>query len=136
VLAMLYQCVGVNVGSKTINMVGGGGINSPHPPISRYRNLLRMGAPDSPVRHRCANGRLQRLVLTASRWAYGTPNREQSLSDAHRTVRCAVWCATKIQLANPALSSFCAQGKDLPRANLTHLTECAPDSPVPQSQKP
>jgi hypothetical protein len=24
VLAMLYQCVGVNVGSKTINMVGGG----------------------------------------------------------------------------------------------------------------
>jgi hypothetical protein len=37
-LEMLYQCVGVNVGNKTINMVGGGGINSPHPPTSRYRN--------------------------------------------------------------------------------------------------
>jgi hypothetical protein len=36
VLAMLYQCVGVNVGSKTMNMVGGGGINSPHPPTSCY----------------------------------------------------------------------------------------------------
>jgi hypothetical protein len=33
-----------------------------------------MGAPDSPVRHRCANGRLQRLVLTASRWADDTPD--------------------------------------------------------------
>jgi hypothetical protein len=31
VLAMIYQSVGVNVGSKTLNMVGGGGINSPHP---------------------------------------------------------------------------------------------------------
>jgi hypothetical protein len=37
VLAMLYQCAGINVGSKTLNMVGGGGINSPHPPSSHYR---------------------------------------------------------------------------------------------------
>jgi hypothetical protein len=37
VLAMFYQSVGVNVGSKTLNMVGGGGINSPHPPTSRYQ---------------------------------------------------------------------------------------------------
>jgi hypothetical protein len=31
------------VGSKTINMVGGGGINSPHPPTSRYQNLAAHG---------------------------------------------------------------------------------------------
>jgi hypothetical protein len=31
---------------------------------------------------RCANDRLQRLVLTASRWADGTPDSEQSLSGA------------------------------------------------------
>jgi hypothetical protein len=73
-----------------------------------------MGAPDSPVRHWCANGRLQRLVLTASRWADGTPDSEQSLSGAHWTV---VRCATKIQLSNPALSGFC-EGETLPRANL------------------
>jgi hypothetical protein len=40
---MLYQYVGVNVGSKTINMVGGGGINSPHPPTSRYTNSVAHG---------------------------------------------------------------------------------------------
>jgi hypothetical protein len=55
VVEMLNQCVGVNVGSKTINMVGGGGINSPHP-LAVTRTWLRMGAPDSPVHHRCANG--------------------------------------------------------------------------------
>jgi hypothetical protein len=49
---MLYQSVGVNVDNKTMNMVGGGGINSPNPPTSRSRNLQRMGAPDSPVRQR------------------------------------------------------------------------------------
>jgi hypothetical protein len=41
-----------------------------------------MGAPDSPVRHRCTNGRLQRLILTASHWADGTPDSEQPLSGA------------------------------------------------------
>jgi hypothetical protein len=81
---MLYQYAGINVGSKTLNMVGGGGINSPHPPTSRCKPL-RMGAPDSPVRHRCANGRFQRLVLTASRWADGTPD-----SLVHCPVRCPV----------------------------------------------
>jgi hypothetical protein len=59
---MLYQSVGVNVGSKTMNMVGGGGINSPHPPTSRYYKVAahgrtgQSGAP--PVR--------QRLTPTAS----------------------------------------------------------------------
>jgi len=70
---MLYQCAGINVGSKTLNIVGGGGINSPHPPTSRYQHssvhgrTRQSGAPT--VLHWCANSRLQRLVLTASRWA-------------------------------------------------------------------
>jgi hypothetical protein len=68
----------VNVGSKTFNMVGGGGINSHHPPTSRYQPLLRMDAPDSPMPHRCANGHFQRLVLTASRWAVGPVHTGQS----------------------------------------------------------
>jgi hypothetical protein len=79
------------VGSKTINMVGGEGINSPHPPTSHYQNsdahrrTRQSGAPT--VCHQCANGHLQRLVLTASRWEDGTPDSEQSLSGAHRTIR-------------------------------------------------
>jgi hypothetical protein len=63
-----------------------------------------MSALDSPVRHRCANGHLQRLVLTASHWADGTLDSEQSLSGAHRTV----WCATIIHFLNYALSGFYA----------------------------
>jgi hypothetical protein len=62
VLVLLYQCAGINVGSKTLNMVGGRGINSPHPPTSRYQQCSahgrtgQSGAP--PVR--------QRSTLTAS----------------------------------------------------------------------
>jgi hypothetical protein len=143
---MLYQSVGVNMGSKTINMVGGGGINIPRPPTSRYQNSSahgRTGQSGVPtVCHRCANGRLQRLVLTASHWADGTPDSEQSLSSAHRTVRCAVRCATKIQLVNCSLSGFCAQGTLFPGPGWPHwqrvhrTVPCTPDSPVPQSQKP
>jgi hypothetical protein len=68
--------------SKTLNMVGGGGINSPHPPTSRYQHSSAHGSGAPPVRQRCANSRLQWLVLTASRWADGTPDSEQSLSGA------------------------------------------------------
>jgi hypothetical protein len=56
VLAMLFQCAGINVGTKTLNMVGGGGINSPHPPTSRCKQCSthgrtgQSGAP--PVRQR------------------------------------------------------------------------------------
>jgi hypothetical protein len=120
VLAMLYQCVGVNVGSKTMNMVGGGGINSPHPPTSHYQNSAthgRTGQTGAPtVRHRCANGHLQRLVLTASRWADGTPDSEQSLSGAHLTVRCAGY-----NLSTELHALGFLEGKGLPRANLAPL---------------
>jgi hypothetical protein len=60
-------------------------------------------------------------VLTARRWADGTSDSEQSLSGAHRivrcTVRCAVQCATKIPLGNLVLSGFCV-GKPFPWASL------------------
>jgi hypothetical protein len=65
------------VGSKTLNEVGGRGINSPTHQTSRYLAVLCMGALDSPVRHRCANGWLQWLVLTASSWADGASDSEQ-----------------------------------------------------------
>jgi hypothetical protein len=79
-----------------------------------------MGAPDSPVRHRCANGWLQWLVLTASRWADGTPDSEQTLSGAHRTVRCTVRCASKIHFWNWRSRVFCS-GKAFPWASLAPL---------------
>jgi hypothetical protein len=93
---MLYQCVVFNVGSKTLNEVGGGGINSPTHQTSCYPAVQCMGTPDNLVRHRCANGQLQRLVLTASRWADGAPDSEQYMSGV----------AAKIHFLNSLLSGF------------------------------
>jgi hypothetical protein len=107
-------------------MVGGRGINSPHPPTSRYQPWLHMGAPDSPMRHRCATGYFQRLVLTASHWAVSTPDNEQALSGAHRTV----WCADYNSIIQLDALGFLRRGIGLPRARLAPLTEGAPDSPV------
>jgi hypothetical protein len=84
-----------------------------------------MGTLDSLVRHQCANSHFQRLVLTASRWTYGTPDSEQSLSGV----------PAKNLILNSLLSGFCG-GEALPRARLAPLSEGAPDSPVPLRQKP
>jgi hypothetical protein len=87
-----------------MNMVGGGGINSPHPPTSRYRHFTahgRTGQSGAPtVRHRCANGRFQQLVLTVSRWTHGTPD-----SPVHCPVR------HYNSLLKQARSGFAARGE-------------------------
>jgi hypothetical protein len=110
--------MGVNVGSKTFNMVSGGGINSPHPPTSRYQPFMRMGAPGSLMRHRCAKGHFQRLVLTASRWADGTLDSSV--------------CRLKFQFLTRC-SRVSARGEGISRARLGPLSG-APDSPVHTGQ--
>jgi hypothetical protein len=125
---MLYQCAGINVGSKTLNMVGGGGINSPHPPTSCYQHSSAHGRTGAPtVRHRCANGRLQRLVLTASCWADGTLDSEQSLSGA-------LSGAPLKFISETGALGFSARGKPSPGPAWPHLAEGAPDSPVRTGQ--
>jgi hypothetical protein len=92
-----------------------------------------MGAPDSPVRHRCANGRLQRLVLTASRWADDTPDSEQSLSGALS----GVLSGAPLKFHSGTLHSrVSAWGNPSLGPAWPHLVEGAPDSLVPQGQKP
>jgi hypothetical protein len=121
----------INVGSKTLNEVGGGGINSPTHQTSRYQAALHMGAQDSPVRYRCANGRLERLVLTSSCWADGAPDSEQYMSGV----------AAKIHFLNSLLSVFhggrgAAPGACWPHCQGAHRTVwCTLDSPVPLRQK-
>jgi hypothetical protein len=86
-----------------------------------------MGAPDSPVRHRCANGRLQWLVLTASRWADGTPDSEQSLSGA--------LSGAPLKFHSGTLRSRVSTwGNPSPGPAWPHLAEGAPDSPVHTGQ--
>jgi hypothetical protein len=74
----------------------------------------------------------QRLVLTASRWAVGTPNSEQSLSCAHHTV----WCAGYNSISELIALVFLRGGIGLPQAKLAPLIEGTPDNPVPLGQKP
>jgi hypothetical protein len=86
-----------------------------------------MGAPDSPVRHQYANGRLQQLVLTASRWADGTPDSEQSLSGALSDAPLKFHSGT-------LRSRVSAWGNPSPGPAWPHLAESAPDSPVHTGQ--
>jgi hypothetical protein len=120
----------INVGSKTLNMVGGGGINSPTHQTSHYQGFLRMGAPDSPVRHQCANGRLQRLILTSSFWADGTPDSEQFLSGAHGQSG----VAAKIQLHNSLLSGFSRGRGSAPGPDWPTVRERTGQSSAPKTE--
>jgi hypothetical protein len=71
------------VGNKTINMVGGGGINSPHPPTSRYTNSAahgRTGQSGAPtVDSKDSNGRYTNSAAHG-RWADGTLDSENHCS--------------------------------------------------------
>jgi hypothetical protein len=134
---MFYQCAGIIVDSKTLNMVGVGGINSPHSPTSRYQHCSAYGRTGQsgvpPVRHRCANGRLQWLVLTASHWADGTPDSEQSLS-VH-TGRSGALSGAPLKFISKTLRSRVSTwGNPSPGPAWPHLTEGAPDSPVHTGQ--
>jgi hypothetical protein len=76
-----------------------------------------MGAPDSPVRHRCANDRLQWLVLTAShgQMAHQTVNNHCPV----RTRQSGALSGVPLKFNSQTLRSrVSARDKDLPRANL------------------
>jgi hypothetical protein len=82
---------------------------------------------------RCANGRLQRLGLTASRWPGGTPDSEQSLSGALS----GAMSGAPLKFHSGTLRSrVFAWGNPSPGLAWPHLAEGASDSSVPQSQKP
>jgi hypothetical protein len=79
------------------------------------------------VRHRCANGRFQRLVLTGSRWTNGTPDNEQSLSGA-------LSGAPLKFLSETGALEFSVGENTSPGPSWPHLAEGAPDSPVHTGQ--
>jgi hypothetical protein len=81
------------LGLPHTEVAGWGGIYSHQPNCSRWRRLLAMGAPDSPVRHRTVSGAPAtspgRWILTVGAsvfWATGqsggAPDRHCSLSGA------------------------------------------------------
>jgi hypothetical protein len=72
-------------GLPHFEVAGWGGIYSHQPNCSRWKRLLAMGAPDSPVRHRTVSGAPPRhLVVRAWSWSIVGG----FVLMWHRTVRC------------------------------------------------
>jgi hypothetical protein len=55
-LDMSTILIGMLLGLPHLEVAGWGGIYSHQPNCSRWRRLLAMGTPDSPVRHRTVSG--------------------------------------------------------------------------------
>jgi hypothetical protein len=73
------------LGLPHLEVVGWGGIYCNQPNCSRWRRLLAMGAPDSPVRHRTVSGAPPRHPVVRA-WSWSTVGGFVLMR--HRTVRC------------------------------------------------
>jgi hypothetical protein len=118
-------------GSKALIMAGGGGMNTPPTKTSRYYRLLRMGAPDSPMRQRCANcahptasSDSQPLLWCWTRQWIVTV---RCLAKIQASKQCALRILRVAEAATRALSS------PLPREHRT--VQCTHHSPVPLCQQ-
>jgi hypothetical protein len=73
------------LGLPHLEVAGWGGIYSHQPNCSRWRRLLAMGAPDSPVRHRTVSSEPPRHLVVRA-WSWSTVG--GSVLMWHRTVQC------------------------------------------------
>jgi hypothetical protein len=73
------------LGLPHLEVAGCGGIYSHQPNCSRWRRLLTMGAPNSPVRHRTVSGGPPRHLVVRA-WSWSTVGGFVLMW--HRTVRC------------------------------------------------
>jgi hypothetical protein len=71
--------------TPTLEVASWGGIYSHQPNCSRWRRLLAMGAPDSPVRHRTVSGAPPRHPIVRV-WSWSTVRGFVLMR--HRTIRC------------------------------------------------
>jgi hypothetical protein len=77
--------LGMLFGLPHLEVAGWGGIYSHQPNYSRWRRLLAMGAPDSPVRHRTVSGAPPRHLVVRA-WSWSTVGGFVLMW--HRTIRC------------------------------------------------
>jgi hypothetical protein len=121
-LCMSTIWLGMLLGLPHFEVAGWGSIYSHQPNCSRWRRLLAMGAPDSPVRHRTVSG-APHLVVRA--WSWSTVGGFVLMR--HRTVRCPS------NLLLWLLSCYCAAMFTRQSRPLCADSRCsagAPDSPV------
>jgi hypothetical protein len=111
-----------------LEVAGWGGIYSHQPNCSRWRSLLAMGAPDSPVRHRTVSSAPPRHPVVRA-WSWSTI--EGFVLMWHRTVRCpsdqllwllphSLFCTVHCQSRPLRADSRCSAGaRDSPVAHQT-----------------
>jgi hypothetical protein len=83
--------LGMLLGLPHLEVAGWGGIYSHQPNCSRWRRLLAMGIPDSPVRHRTVSGASPRHPVVRV-WSWSTIGGFVLMR--HRTV----WCPSDLLL--------------------------------------
>jgi hypothetical protein len=136
--------LGMLLGLPPLEVVGWGGIYSHQPNCSRWRWLLAMGSPDSPVRHRTVSGASPRHPPVRA-WSWSTVGGFVLMR--HRTVRChtgqssapLIFCSDFCRMYCSALITVrvdrCVQIVVAPLAHrivrwCTGQSGGAPDSPV------
>jgi hypothetical protein len=116
--------LGMLLGLPHLEVAGWGGIYSHQPNYSRWRRLLAMGAPESPVHHRTVSGAPPRHPVVRA-WSWSTVGGYALMW--HRTVRCPsdllLWLLSWLYVA-----LFIRQSRPL-RAD-SRCSAGAPDSPV------
>jgi hypothetical protein len=130
-LSMSTRWLGMLLGLPPLEVAGWGGIYSHQPNCSRWRSLLAMGAPDSPVCHRtmfgappdnvrCAATSSGRWVPTVGALTCG-PAWLSGVPPARALLLCARWRAFN------ALQSTVE--REVAVAPLSHrIVRCAPDT--------
>jgi hypothetical protein len=84
-LNMSTRWLGMLLGLPHLEVAGWSGFYSHHPKCSRWRSLLAMGAPDSPVRHRTVSG-VPPHHPPVRAWSWSTVGGFVLMR--HRTIRC------------------------------------------------
>jgi hypothetical protein len=126
-LSMSTRWLGMLLGLSPLEVAGWGGMYSHQPNCSRWRRLLAMGAPDSPVHNRTVSGASPRhLVVRPWSWStvggfvlmwHRTVRRHTGQSGAPLTFCSDIWIALFTLQSRPLCTdSRCSAG--------------APDSPV------
>jgi hypothetical protein len=116
--------LGMLLGLPPLEVAGLGGIYSHQPNCSRWRRLLTMGAPDSPVRHRTVSGAPPRHPVVRV-WSWSTVGGFVLMR--HRTVRWPSYLLLWL-LPRYCATLFIRQSRPL-RAD-SRCSAGAPDSPV------
>jgi hypothetical protein len=121
---MSTRWLGMLLGLPHLEVAGWGGIYSHQPKCSRWRRLLAMSAPDSPVRHQIVSGAPPRHPAVRA-WSWSTVG--GSVLMWHRTVRWPFWLTALTSVVFTVQYCSC---QSRPLRVGSRCSAGAPDSPM------